>query len=224
MAALIGLAIFAIIVVAAFAVFGSQLSEMINGLSNAAQGANVNYNLQINPVAGQNVCNLKIAFTPTLVALPAVGQSVNTAILGVVAGWQLNGAQYSWTNCHQYSNPLQMNWTPFSWINTAPQNNTSPLSTLATNDILLSAGQTVHLYLTVQAPNGGIRSYTGDPFCTQLCSSISIPAGTIFVPKQYTFTFVVTNLPQQNYQVQVTSELGFNGNNAGSPYIQNVGQ
>lgn len=224
MVSILGIAVVAIIIVAAFAFFGSQLTEMINGLSNTVQGINVNNNLQINPVAGQNVCNLKVVFTPTLVALPAVGQNVNTAILGVVAGWQLNGAQYSWVSCHQYGNPLQMNWTPFSWIASPPlQNSTSPISTLATNDILLSVGQTVHLDLTVVAPNGGTRSYTGDPFCSELCSSISIPAGAVFVPKQYTFTFVVTNLPQQNYQLQVTSELGFNGNGAGSPYMQNVG-
>ena len=213
-----------VIVIAVVAVFGNQLDEMITAASNYTQAANANYNLQINPVAGQNVCNLKIVFQPTLVSLPAVGQGINTAIIGAVAGWQLNGAQYSWTNCHAYGNPLQMSWIPLSWIASPPQvNGTSPLSILTTNDILLSAGQTIHINLTVVSPNGGIRSYTADPLCSQLCTSISIPAGATYVPKQYTFTFAITNLPQQNYQVQIISELGFNGNNAGQPYTQNIG-
>lgn len=220
----IGYALLFIIVIALVAVFGNQASEFWTAASNYAQASNANFNLQINPAAGQNVCNLKIVFNPTLVALPAVGQSVNTAILGVVAGWQMNGAQYSWTNCHAYGNPLQMSWVPLSFLSSSPRvNGTNPISNLATNDILLSAGQTVHLDLTVVSPNGGIRSYTSDPFCSQFCTSISIPAGTVFVPKQYTFTFVITNLPQQNYQVQVTSELGFNGQNSGLAYTQNIG-
>lgn len=222
MASIAGIGIFLIILVVAFAVFGSQISEIMTSLSNTVQGQNLNYNLQINPTNGQQVCNLKIVFTPTLVALPAVGQSINTAVLGVVAGWQLDGAQYSWSYCHQYGNPLQMSWVPFSWIDIQPGNNTSNIPEFATNDILLSAGQTVHLDLTIVAPDGGIRSYTGDPFCSQLCSSISIPAGAVFVPKQYTFTFAITNLPKQDYQIDVTSELGFNGGNAGSQYVQEI--
>lgn len=219
------LALVFVIVLALVVVFYNQAQEIANGIVNLTQQTGVNSNLPINPVAGQQVCNLKIIFTPNLVAQSLLGPSnpLGSAGLGVAGGqWQIpSGASYSWTNCHQYSNLLQMDWTPFSFIGDGPTT-LNTLGTISTNDILLSAGQTVHLNLVILGPSGSQRSYTTDPFCTQLCASISIPAGAVYVPKQYTFSFLILNLPRQNYQIQVTSELPINGNSAGVPYLQNV--
>jgi len=206
--------IFLIVGVVAYFVFSAQINEIIHSATTTAQSTNVANYLQINPKANQQVCNLKLIFQPNLVGLPAFGQNINTAIISGIAGWSLpSGAStVSWTNCHSYG-------VPASWI---PLNYTFGARTIQPNDILLTGAQTVHFNLVVIASDGSQRSYATDPLCLTYCTSVTIPSGVVYVPKQYSFTFVIPNLPRQAYQIQINSELGFNGGNAGTPYIQNV--
>lgn len=211
------LLVFVLIVVALVAVFYGQASELWTSILNTSQATTASNYLQINPSPGQTTCDLKIVFAPQLVV------SSNPTFIGLLAGipgWSLPyGASYSWQNCHQYGNPFTMSFIPFSYLGGTPQ--TTPQA-FTPNDIVWSGGQTVHWNLVVQSPNGGLRSYTTDPFCTQYCTSITINAGATYVPKQYTFTFVITNLPKQSYVVQATSDIPINGQSTGQPYLQNV--
>lgn len=201
------------IILVAVAVEWKQVQEIFSAGLATVQATNVASAIGISPKAGQYVCDLKIGFNPQLVSLPALGQSLGTTPLGINAGWQLQGAQYSWQNCHNYGTPLSLVPWPYGVASS---------NALVPADILLSSGGTVHIWLTVTAPDGSIKSYQSDPFCTQFCTTAQIPAGAVFVPKQYAFTFVITNIPKQSYTIGVTSEYGFNGNSAGQSYVQQV--
>lgn len=212
--------IFAIVILVLVVVFYNQAQEFATGLVQLGQATTASTSLQINPSNGQSVCDLKIVFTPQLVVAggPSISGFVN--LLTGTPALSMDGASYSWQNCHLYANPFTMSFMPLSWLGSLP--NTSGPPELSTNDIVFSGGQTVHFNLSVVSPNGNQRSYTTDPFCTQFCTQFSIPAGSTYVPKQYTFTFVITNLPKQSYKVLVTSDLPINGQQAGTPYVQNV--
>jgi hypothetical protein len=217
----VGLIALAIILVVVF-MFAGQVKELATSASSYLQAQGVNNAIGINPQVGQNVCDLKLVIQPQLVALPGVGQNIGQAIIGAVAGWSLpsSAVSTSWVNCHQYGNPFSMSWVPLSWATTSPV--LSILGSAQQQNILLSAGQTVHINLVLVAPDGTQKSYLTDPLCTSLCTAVSIQAGILYVPQQYSFTFLITTIPRQTYQIQMSSELGFNGNNSGQPYIQTV--
>jgi len=210
--------IFFIIVLAFVIVFYNQVQEIAAGAISLGQAANAGNSLQINPSNGQSVCDLKITFQPNLVVAGGPSASGLVNLLAGTPAWSItNGATYGWQNCHQYANPLSMSFVPLSWAGSFPS-----ISSVTPNDFVLSGGQNVKFNLSVIAPNGSQRSYTTDIFCTQFCTVARIPSGVTYVPKQYTFTFVITNLPRQTYQVQVVSDLGINGQDAGVPYKQNI--
>lgn len=212
--------IFGIIVLALVIVFYNQAQELATGVIQLGQATTASTSLQINPSNGQSVCDLKIVFSPQLVVAggPSISGFVN--LLTGTPALSINGATYGWQNCHQFASPFTMSFIPLSWIYSLPNNNNT--GALASNDIVFSGGQIVHFNLSVVAPNGNQRSYTTDPLCTQFCTAFSIPTGSTYVPKQYTFTFVLTNLPKQSYRILVTSDLPINGQPIGTPYVQNV--
>ena len=207
-----------IIAVAVVAVFGQQVQEIVLAGQTFLQASGVQSGIGINPKAGQQVCDLKLVFQPNLIAQAALassGSSDNGAFISPIAAWSMpSGAKtVSWQNCHAYGLPLS--WAPWS-------NSANGTRVLQPADILLSTGYTDHIWLTVLGPNGSVKSYLTDPLCLSLCATAQIPSGAVFVPKSYTFTFLITNIPRQSYQIQLTSELPFNGQNAGAPYTQNV--
>ena len=214
------LVIVGIVILVLVVVFYNQAQELGTGLIQLGQATTASNSLQINPKNGQSVCDLKIIFTPQLVVAggPSISGFVN--LLTGTPALSMGGASYSWQNCHQYANPFTMSLTPLAWLGSLPNSQGPP--SFSTNDIVFSGGQTVHVNLAVIAPNGNQRSYTTDPFCTQYCTAFTIPAGSTYVPKQYTFTFVITNLPRQSYTILVTSDLPINGQQAGTPYQQSV--
>lgn len=213
----LGLFLVIIIIVAIVGIFfANQAREFLASAASYVTATGVQSSIGINPHAGQTVCDLKLTLPLTLTAQSLLGPSLSAGI-GVAGGmWQIpNGAVYSWQNCHQFGNLLGMSWVPLSWI-------TPQTSAIQPADVLVSTGQNVKINLVVVAPDGSLKSYQTDLLCLQLCTTVSIPQGLVGVPKQYTVTFLVTGIPREPYQIQITSDLPINGQNAGVAYNQQV--
>lgn len=207
-----------IIVIAVLAIaLPGQIAQVVASAQQFTQSQTAQASAGINPKVGQQVCDLKLTFTPQLVVTgnPSISGLVN--ILAGSPGWQLNGASnIQWLNCGTYGVLGKMNWVPW-FVDKQPSFHTPKL------DFVFSAGgQVVHWNLILTAPDGTYKGYQTDPFCVTYCTTVNIPAGVTAVPKAYTITFVIQSIPRQNYGIAITSDIPINNVSAGQPYIQKV--
>lgn len=211
----LGWIILGVIVVVGFSAFGNQITADLTALQNSEVTSTNAKTLAPNTSAtGSVVCDLKITLTPTLTDQEA---------LAVVNDfqWQMNNfAQYSWFNCVVVSGGTQ----PVLQSLVTPQVNNLyyQLGTSVNQKLnVISTGQTVHLYLTVVNGITGVAqvSYQTNPFLVQ---TINIPAGIANLPTQYSYDFVVYNIPRTLYNVEVSSDIPINGGLTGAPITISV--
>ena len=91
---------------------------------------------------------------------------------------------------------------------------------LRENSFFVIGGEEHTMRLKVKAPNGDFRACERYP---NLCKTIVIADGLVFTPHAVQKTFLIENIPFQDYIIEVSiEEFKLNGRSSGSPITYNV--
>lgn len=196
-----------VIAIAGFYFYGTQIVNTVNSLEAQAyqQYANTQTNsaLTIKPKTGQQMCTLKVVFTPFLAAnvVPPIYARID------------NGAtSINWSSCTPATLSLGM---------LVPLVNSTPLDLLPPLDVfgLFNPNSAGYKFQgTLNADDGTQTHPLVNPVpAVGLNNAISGPG------QSFTLTYVFINIPRQHYVLGISSDsIGINQAGSGNIYNQNI--
>jgi len=203
-AGLIGIAIFIVILLIAYAVF----EPLITGIIDKANGLITATELKPRALGGETICDLRVKVFAEITQDFGIGSPEITMDKN-------NAFEATWFDCFGQSNP-----SPASLIDLDLRFSNLRFSLL---DFVTLGGEKIHAEIVIRDandPTQKVDAFTQPQLRRVVFSSDGI--SIIKTPLNVNVEFVITNIPQREYDLEIYYGRPINDMGAGEPFIGKI--
>lgn len=200
---IIGLAILGVVIIALWGFVGTAIINLVDSTKGLADA----FEITPKPKSSEKVCDVQITVHAELAeTLPFTPLFIR---MGDEAQLNKNPRDYSWLDCHSATAfPLASLLDWFRYDDEKP-----------TGLALFLADEKIHVELVLRSSDGTkIDAYTQP----SLFRWKTIKAGIIELPLDMSQQFVVKNIPQRDYNLEVYWGRDINGMGSGIPFVTTI--